>query len=145
MTLLAHSRFAGLVLAILLHAVTLSTPAAAEEGTEAFVPRPDSPLLTRIQTGGLLVFGVSYGIALGVPAVNGFSEGREWFAVPVAGPVIGLSRGAPIDPWAVAFDEIGQVGGLTLLLAGDSVGWGSSASIGRCRSGGVCVGAHGFF
>lgn len=109
------------------------------------VPRPSEPLLSRVQTGGLVLFGVSYGIALGVPAVAGFSEGREWFALPVAGPVIGLVRGAPVSPWPVVFDEIGQVGGLTLLVAGDTVSWGASASVTRCRDGGMCLGAGGYF
>jgi len=118
--------------------------ASAAKGEPA-VSRPSEPFLSRVQTGGLVLFGVSYGIALGVPAVAGFSEEREWFAVPLAGPVIGLVRGAPISPWPVVFDEIGQVGGLTLLVAGDNVSWGSTASVTRCRHGGVCVGAGGYF
>ena len=119
--------------------------ASSEPASEASVPRPSEPALSRVQTGGLVLFGVSYGIALGVPSVAGFSEGREWFALPLAGPVIGLARGAPISPWPVVFDEIGQLGGLTLLVAGDRVSWGSTASVTRCRHGGVCVGAGGYF
>jgi hypothetical protein len=92
-----------------------------------------------------VLFGVSYGAALGVPLVAGFSDGREWFAVPLAGPVIGMTHELHIDPWAIVLDEIGQVGGVTLFLAGDTVSWGSTASVARCRGGGLCVGAKGFF
>jgi len=143
-------RRARWVLTVGLAGATLSFRARAEEsaqgrGVEAVVPRPSEPLLTRVQTGGLLLFGVSYGLALGVPAVSGFSESREWFAIPVAGPVIGMARGAPLDAWPIVLDEIGQVGGLTLLIAGDSVSWGSSATVARCRQGGVCLGVRGFF
>jgi hypothetical protein len=59
---------------------------AEEAASEPSVPRPSESLLSRVQAGGLVLFGVSYGIAFGVPAVAGFSEGREWFALPVAGP-----------------------------------------------------------
>jgi len=141
---------AALMLATTLGALALSGSATAEGTANALksepsVPRPSEPLLSRVQAGGLVLFGVSYGVALGVPAVAGFSEGREWFALPLAGPVIGLARGAPVSPWPVVFDEIGQVGGLTLLVAGDSVSWGGTASVSRCRHGGVCVGAGGYF
>ena len=125
-------------------------PAHAEEGSrpaksEAPVPRPSEPLLTRVQTGGLVLFGVSYGLVLSIPVMHGFSEGREWLAVPVAGPIIGATNGVLEYPWAVVLDEVGQVGGLSLLIAGDSVSWGSTASVTRCRGGGVCLGARGVF
>ena len=147
----------GSALAAILLVATVSPPAAAEGSTarppEASVPRPSSPWLTRTQTGGLLLFGVSYGAALGVPVAGGFSDGREWFAVPLAGPILAVTHDRPgarsealhLDPWAIVFDEIGQVGGVALFLAGDSVSWGSSASVARCRGGGLCVGARGFF
>jgi hypothetical protein len=139
----------GSALAATLLVVAVSRPAAAEGSTarppEASVSRPSSPWLTRIQTGGLVLFGVSYGAALGVPVVAGFSDGREWFAVPLAGPLIGMTHELHLDPWAIVLDEIGQVGGVTLFLAGDSVSWGSSASVARCRGGGLCVGAGGVF
>jgi hypothetical protein len=152
------SSFAGSALAAIVLVATVSNPAAAEGSTarppvEASVPRPSSPWLTRTQTGGLVLFGVSYGAALGVPVVGGFSDGREWFAVPFAGPILAVAYDRPgarsealhLDPWAIVLDEIGQVGGVALFLAGDSVSWGSSASVARCRGGGLCVGARGFF
>jgi hypothetical protein len=144
------SLFGSSALAATLLVATVSNPAAAERSTplppaEASVPRPSSPSLSRTQTGGLVLFGVSYGAALGVPVVAGFSDGREWFAVPLAGPLIGMTHGLHIDPWAIVLDEIGQLGGVTLFLAGDSVSWGSSASVARCRGSGLCVRARGFF
>jgi hypothetical protein len=136
-------------LAATLFVATVSNSAAAEGSTarppEASVPRPSSPWLTRTQTGGLVLFGVSYGAALGVPVVAGFSDGREWFAVPLAGPLIAMTHELHLDPWAIVLDEIGQVGGVTLFLAGDSVSWGSSAGVTRCHGGGVCALARGFF
>ena len=147
---LRRVRFGGFVLAVSVSVATLPRRAHAEEGSsttksEAPVLRPPEPLLTRVQTGGLVLFGVSYGLVLGIPAMNGFSEGREWFALPVAGPIVAATRGAVDYPWAIVLDEVGQVGGLTLLVAGDSVSWGSTASVSRCRGGGVCVGARGVF
>jgi hypothetical protein len=144
------SRHGWSALAAILLVATVSSHAAAEEsaGTkpvEASVPRPSSPWLTRTQTGGLVLFSVSYGAALGVPVVSGFSEGREWFAVPLAGPIIAMTHELHLDPWAIVLDEIGQVGGVTLFLAGDSVSWSSSASVARCPRGGLCVRARGFF
>jgi hypothetical protein len=130
---------------------TISLRVSAEEAkqavatTEAPVPRPSEPLLTRIQTGGVILFGVSYGIALSIPVADGFSHGREWFALPLVGPPLGYAHNDSFNPWAIAFDELGQVGGIALLLAGDGVSWGSTASVTHCRSGGVCVGARGYF
>jgi hypothetical protein len=102
--------------------LAVPSPVFAEETVSAAagepsVPRPSEPVLSRVQTGGLVF----------------------------AGPVIGLARGAPVSPWPVVLDEIGQVGGLTLLVAGDTVSWGASASVTRCRDGGVCLGAGGYF
>lgn len=92
----------------------------------------ERPTWTRPRVGGIVLFSASYGLALAAPLGSGFSNGREWLAVPAFGPMLGIALRADVPPWALVLDEVGQVGGLLLTLAGDHVSWSSTARLSSC-------------
>jgi hypothetical protein len=119
-------------LSVFLVTMALSTRAEAAERDAQPQPAPPTPVshsagLHRATTGGILILAVTYGLALGIPVRDGFSDGREWLAVPLVGPFGGLAR--RVRPhWGLALDGIGQLLGTSLIAAGASVGWQSTAS-----------------
>jgi hypothetical protein len=112
--------------------MALSTRAEAAERNAQPQLAPPPPVshsagLHRATTGGILILAVTYGLALGIPVRDGFSDGREWLAVPLVGPFGGLAR--RVRPhWGLALDGIGQLLGTSLIVSGASVGWESTAS-----------------
>lgn len=62
--------------------------------------------LSRARVGGIVVFLATYGISLAIPIADGFRGGREWLAVPLVGPPVGLVREAA-PAWGLTLDEIG--------------------------------------
>ncbi len=112
--------------------MAVSTRAAAEEhnAAQALPVHPPaasrSSGLSRARVGGILILGLTYGLALSLPLRKGFSDGREWCAVPVVGPFGALVRG--VRPhWGLALDGIGQLVGTSLIAAGASVSWETTA------------------
>jgi hypothetical protein len=92
-------------------------------------PAPRASGLHRAQTGGILILGVTYALALSIPITKGFSDGREWLAVPLAGPFGALARNVK-PQWGIALDGIGQIVGTSLIAAGASVSWETTAAAG---------------
>jgi hypothetical protein len=122
-------------------------PVAAEPVASAGRPqagrsRAEAKGLSRSQMGGIVVFAISYGLALGVPMVRGFRDGREWLAAPIVGPPMGIVKRVGL-PWALVLDEVGQVLGSVLIAVSDPISWTSTAGLaspGRaCPALGVCV------
>jgi hypothetical protein len=116
-------------------------PAAATTKTASGGPAKRSTNFSSVQVGGILAFAASYGIAFAIPAIGGFRDGREWMAAPVLGPAIGLVRGTAL-PWGLALDELGQLVGISLIIAGDNVSWTSTAGLtrpGGCPTRGLCL------
>jgi hypothetical protein len=94
---------------------------AAKQKVPAPAPRHDTSL-SRARSGGIFLFGVSYGLVLAVPVMKGFRDGREWLAVPLAGPWVAMTKDAA-PPWALVLDDLGQLFGTALILAGPSITW----------------------
>lgn len=69
----------------------------------------------RTLSGGLILFGGAYGIALAIPVSEGFDDARGFLAVPGAGPWIALEAGADVDGWAIAADGVLQLSGAFLI------------------------------
>lgn len=76
--------------------------------------RPD-PIALR---GGLVLFGASYGIALGGAAAMKLKRPEGWLAVPFAGPWIALARDADPGPWPLLADGVLQIAGAAIVAVG---------------------------
>jgi hypothetical protein len=93
-----------------------ATMAMAEPATAVSVHERAVP---RAVTGGALVFGVAYGLALYLPARDGFEQQRGWLAVPFVGPSLAMANEiTDVSYWGLAFDQIGQLGGGALMMVG---------------------------
>jgi hypothetical protein len=53
-----------------------------------------------------------------MPIHDGFRGESAWLAVPVAGPTISMARNPKDANWALAIDQIAQLGGVVLVVAG---------------------------
>ncbi len=95
-----------------------------------------------VRVGGVVAFLASYGFALAVPVTGGFRDGREWLAAPLVGPPVALARQVA-PPWGLTLDEIGQVLGVALIVAGDRVSWSSTSNLAptleACPGPGLCL------
>ncbi|HEV8244443.1 MAG TPA: hypothetical protein VGP93_01615 [Polyangiaceae bacterium] len=79
---------------------------------------PHASPVPRALTGGALLLGVAYGLVLYMPIHDGFRGESAWLAVPVAGPTISMARNPKDANWALAIDQIAQLGGVVLVVAG---------------------------
>ncbi len=107
---------------------TATTEVLADSPASAPQPSTHASTMPRAIAGGAVLFAVAYGLALYVPLRDDFSGESDWLAVPVAGPTIAMARGIEnVNYWGLAIDQIGQLGGLTLIVAG-SIHWASESS-----------------
>jgi hypothetical protein len=95
-----------------------SAPAGAEQ--KPLTPSvPTRSTHSRAVTGGALLFGVAYGIALYLPIKQRFEGDATWLAVPFAGPFAAMTDKPDDVAYAgLAFDGIAQLGGAVLFAAG---------------------------
>jgi hypothetical protein len=98
------------------HATTESTPVRL-----AYVPKP-APAETHPDwdavRGGLILFGVGYGLALAAGVDKDFAGGAQWLSVPVAGPWATLAAGLDVNAWAIAADGVVQLLGGLITVGG---------------------------
>jgi hypothetical protein len=92
-----------------------STATAAEPGG----PTPRRPPLSQAVTGGAVLFGAAYGLALYLPIRQGFQGDATWLAVPMIGPFAAMAdRPDDVGYSGLVFDGLAQIGGAVLVGAG---------------------------
>jgi hypothetical protein len=109
----------------------LAEPSTASTSDKSKHPSPAIPELAphhrpvpRAVTGGAVLFGVAYALVLYFPVREGFQGDSAWLAAPIAGPVLAARSGfAEVNYWGLALDEVGQLGGATLLTLGLAYGY----------------------
>lgn len=75
--------------------------------------------MSRAVTGGAVLFGAAYGLALYLPVSQGFRGDGTWLAVPMIGPFVAMAdRPDDVGYSGLVFDGIGQLGGAVLFGAG---------------------------
>jgi|SRR5688572_12499446 hypothetical protein len=93
-----------------------TTAAAAEPAGQTPTVRPP---ISQAVTGGAVLLGAAYGLALYLPVRQGFEGDATWLTVPMIGPFAAMAdRPDDVGYSGLVFDGLAQIGGAVLIGTG---------------------------